>query len=289
MAFAGRYDIKIFRHSVGANIKIYFLRSPERACDGPRMRCLLASVRGRNMSVLDVERELPRGLQPPEQAPSDEKCEARWRLATRSVTLDEGGHVGRGMHAGAQRQLRFSEELAGLCHSPLTNPPAAHSRSESELYEDMHGATPFRRWASEPSLRPHAEASYVESLCKMSHELHMHRCHSEGSDDIFTIIRTPSKALAALMTPPLSPVSAASTRPASPGDLRFSGDPCPSSDGGLMGKIVDVACSLGGAARTFLSLLLWCCALVLGLLLVLSFIAMAYDLMATAELPEDYE
>ena len=38
-----------------------------------------------------------------------------------------------------------------------------------------------------------------------------------------------------------------------------------------------------------MSLVLWCCALLLGLLLVLSFIAMSYDLMATAELPEDYE
>ena len=200
--------------------------------------------------------------------------------------------MGRGMHAGAQRQLRYPKVLAGLEHAPLINPPAAHSRSESELYADMDdGPALSSRWANELSRRPHAEASYVESLCEMSHELHMHRCHSEGSDDIFTIIRTPSKALAALITPPLSPVSAASTRPASPieGDSYFSGDPFPSSDGGLMGKIVDVACSLGGAARTFMSLVLWCCALLLGLLLVLSFIAMSYDLMATAELPEDYE
>jgi len=252
--------------------------------------CVSIRMRGRNISVFDVQGELPHSLQPPEQAPSDEKCDARWRLATRSVTLDEGGHVGRGMHAGAQRQLRY--ELKGMENAPLINPPAAHSRSESELYADMDdGSSLSSPLAIELSRRPHAEANYVESLCEMSHELHMHRCHSEDSDDIFTIIRTPSKALAALITPPLSPVSAASTRPASPikGNLCFSGDPFPSSDGGLMGKIVDVACSLGGAARTFMSLVLWCCALLLGLLLVLSFIAMSYDLMATAELPEDYE
>lgn len=221
--------------------------------------CNSVSLRGRNTSVLDVEGDLPHGLQPPEQAPSEKKC----------VTL-----------TGAHRQLRFPKELADLGHAPLTNPSSAHSRIESDLYADTDEEPPSLR-VSELNRRPRAEASYLESLCDMSHELHMHRCHSESSQDIFTIIRTPSKAFAALMTPPLSPLSVASTRPASPGDLYFSDDFCPSSHGGLMGKIIDIAFNLGRAVRTFLSLLLWCCALLLGLLLV--------DLMVTAELLQDCE
>jgi hypothetical protein len=63
-----------------------------------------------------------------------------------------------------------------------------------------------------------------------------------------------------------------------------------------MGKIVDRACNLGGAAlSTLLSLLLWCSALLLGLVLVISFIALVLSLvamscgLATAELSEDCE
>jgi len=211
----------------------------------------------------------------------------------------------RSRNTDARRQLRYPEQVAGLGHALLSNHLAAATRSESDLAHARsagpstdtdaapHGY-PFRRIMSEPSVRQCAKASYVESLCQMSHQLHMQRCHSEGSDDVFTIIRTPSKALAALMTPS-SPLSAASTRPASPCNFRFS-DAFPSSDKGLMGKIVDRACNLGGAVLwTFLSLLLWCSALLLGLVLVISFIALVLSLvamscgLATAELSEDCE
>lgn len=180
----------------------------------------------------------------------------------------------------------------------------AHERSAGKSADKVaapHGH-PFMRCVGELSFRPCAKAIYVESLCQMSHQLHMQRCHLEGTDDIFTIMRTPSKALAALMTPsspagspPQRSLSAASTRPASPCDFHCS-YAFSSSDKGLMCKFFDRACSLGGAAlRTFLSLLFWCFALLLGLLLVMSFIALVLSLiamscgLATAELSEDYE
>ena len=218
----------------------------------------------------------------------------RLRSGNTSVLVGESPHGWQppGQHCArsdARRQLRYPEQVAGLGHAPPSNHLAAAARSESDLThagsaspsadmdEAPHGY-PLRRCVSKLSVRPCAKASYVESLCLMSHELHMQRCHSEGADDIFTIIQTPSKALAALMTPS-SPLSAASTRPASPCDFQFS-DAFPSSDKDLMGKIVNRACSLGGAALwTFLSLLLWCFALLVGLLLVLvlSLIAMSKD------------
>jgi hypothetical protein len=160
-------------------------------------------------------------------------------------------------------------------------PQLVMSLSDGDLCAAMDAAPARRRLplgGSEPDFKANDAPSYVESLCEMSHELHVHRCRSEHTDDLLTIMRTPSKALASLITPPASPLSAASTRPvASPRDL-YCIDYSRSSDDNLLGKMLGAVDSLGWAVRTAVSLALWCVMLLLGLLLVLSFCAMSYDL-----------